>query len=105
LQPDRCAELLRALAAPDRLRIVRALRQGPHKVSEMADRLKAPLANVSHHLNVLHDAGLVQRRKQGRAVLYALAESVLQAGAPDEPFHLDLGCCRLEVPPFAGGPS
>jgi DNA-binding transcriptional ArsR family regulator len=100
LQPQHCAEKLSALAAPERLRIVRFLRDGPRNVSEIAQMLQTPPVNVSHHLNVLLHAGLLRRRKQGRFVLYSLAPGVLrtegEGGVAD---HLDLGCCRLELPP------
>ena len=97
LQPKRCAEMLAALAAPERLQIVRLLRDGSMNVSDLAGRMKASLVNVSHHLGVLLHAGLVTNKKQGRFVLYSLAPGVLQ---PEEAAgeHLDLGCCRLEMP-------
>jgi DNA-binding transcriptional ArsR family regulator len=48
LQPQRCAELLAALAAPERLKIVRFLANGPHTVTDIADMLAVPAVNVSH---------------------------------------------------------
>ena len=100
LQPRRCAELLAALAAPERLRIVRFLADGPHNVTEIADMLKVAAVNVSHHLNVLKHAGLIRGTKRGRFVLYALRGGVLEAaeaaGVPRE--ALNLGCCKLELP-------
>jgi DNA-binding transcriptional ArsR family regulator len=99
LQPDRCAELLGALASPDRLRIVRCLRDGPRSVSQLRDTLDIPLVNVSHHLSVLRHAGLVERRKQGRNALYSLKPGLLQPEEADRGCGcLDLGCCRLELP-------
>jgi ArsR family transcriptional regulator len=97
LQPQRCARLLRALADPERLRIVHCLRGGPMNVSEVAAALDVPIVNVSHHLGVLRQAGLVQDEKQGRFVLYRLHPDVFhrEKGAAE---HLDLGCCRLEIP-------
>jgi len=100
LQPKKCAELLGALAAPERLRIVRFLRDGPRNVTEIAEMLKTPVVNVSHHLTVLRHAGLIRNEKQGRFVLYSLCPGVLRAddeGALGD--RLDLGCCRLELPP------
>ena len=99
LQPKKCAELLAALAAPERLRIVRFLRDGPRNVTEIAEMLRAPAVNVSHHLTVLRHAGLVQNEKQGRFVLYSLCPGVLQACC-DDPLHdlLQLGCCELRLP-------
>jgi DNA-binding transcriptional ArsR family regulator len=112
LQPQRCAELLAALAAPERLKIVRFLADGPHNVTEIADMLGIPAVNVSHHLTVLKHAGLIKGKKRGRFVWYALGAGVLEdavrAGIPSE--ALNLGCCRLELPlgdgdrpPEAGG--
>ena len=105
LQPKRCAELLAALAAPERLRIVRYLRDGPRNVTEIAEMLRAPAVNASHHLNVLRHAGLVQNQKQGRFVLYSLRPGVLQSG--DDPLHdlLQLGCCELRLPRTDPPPS
>jgi DNA-binding transcriptional ArsR family regulator len=99
LQPKRCAELLAALAAPERLRIIRYLRDGPRNVTEIADMLEAPPVNVSHHLHVLLHAGLIQNEKQGRFVLYSLCPGVLQPDETDpQHYRLSLGCCRLELP-------
>jgi ArsR family transcriptional regulator, nickel/cobalt-responsive transcriptional repressor len=96
LQPKRCARLLRVLADPDRLRIIRLLRGGPRKVSEVASALELQVVNASHHLGVLRRAGLLQDERQGRFVVYQLAPDVLQPNAAVE--YLDLGCCRLEMP-------
>lgn len=99
LQPDRCAELLAALAAPERLQIIRFLRGGPRNVTEIAAMLKTAPVNVAHHTRVLKGAGLVRPKKQGRFVYYELAPGVLQEiGGADGLDQLDLGCCRLEVP-------
>ena len=99
LQPQKCAELLSALAAPERLKIVRFLADGPHNVTEIADMLRIPAVNVSHHLNVLKQAGLIRGKKHGRFVHYALRpgmlEDVVAAGIPKD--ALNLGCCRLEM--------
>ena len=102
LQPQRCAELLSALAAPERLQIVRLLRDGPRSVGAIATELKAALVNVSHHLGVLRQAGLVCNRKQGRHVIYSLSPDLLQAEGEGGPDHLNLGCCRLELPATEG---
>ena len=100
LQPQRCAELLSALAAPERLQIVRLLSDGPLNVTQIIDALKIPPLNVSHHLTVLKSAQLISGQKQGRFVIYSLCEGVLheviEAGVPKE--SLDLGCCQLVLP-------
>ena len=104
LQPQRCAELLSALAAPERLKIVRFLADGPRNVTEIVEMLAIKAVNVSHHLTVLKLAGLIAGRKKGRFVLYALRPGVLEdavgAGVPAE--ALNLGCCRIELPHAPG---
>jgi ArsR family transcriptional regulator, nickel/cobalt-responsive transcriptional repressor len=97
LASKQCAELLKALADSDRLRIVQTLRGGPKNVSQISDELKTELANVSHHLGILKRSGLVDAEKQGRHVVYSLRSEVYQAASRSAD-HLDLGCCRLEIP-------
>jgi DNA-binding transcriptional ArsR family regulator len=110
LNPQKCAQLLSALAAPERLKIVRFLADGPHNVTEIAAMLNVAAVNVSHHLTVLKTSGLIAGKKKGRFVLYSLRPGVLEdaveAGVPKE--ALNLGCCRIELPlggtqPKAGG--
>lgn len=100
LQPQRCAEMLSALAAPERLKVVRFLAEGAHNVTEIAEMLEIPPVNVSHHLMVLRHAKLIQAKKDGRFVWYSLSPGVLddavKAGVPRE--ALNLGCCKLELP-------
>src|SRR5439155_4865971 len=99
LQSQRCARKLAALAAPERLRIVHFLRDGPRNVGEIADMPQTAAVNVSHHMHVLGEAGLVQREKRGRFVLYSLLPGVLETDAEEGAHdHLNLGCCRLELP-------
>jgi ArsR family transcriptional regulator len=99
LEPERCARVLKALADPERLRIVDCLRHGARNVSEIARELQADIVNVSHHLGVLRTAGIVLDHKQGRFVVYELHPDVFEAkGGTRSKEHLDLGCCRLEMP-------
>jgi ArsR family transcriptional regulator len=99
LQPQHCARMLRALADPERLRIIECLRAGPKKVGEIADMLDTVIANISHHLGVLKKADLVLDEKQGRFVAYRLNPAVYRPAEPTEDTeHLDLGCCSLEIP-------
>ena len=97
LEPDRCARALRALADPERLRIIHCLRGGPRHVSELAAMLGAEVVNVSHHLGVLRHAGLVRDEKQGKFVVYSLHPDIFRPGEPGQVAALDLGCCRLEL--------
>lgn len=92
-----CAAKLKALADDDRLRLVQLLRAGPANVSELTARHGGDIANVSHHLQILLREGIVQRKRQGRFLIYALHPDVC-AASPEASEHLDLGCCRLELP-------
>lgn len=100
LQSERCAQLLSALAAPERLRIVRFLADGSRNVTEITDMLGIPAVNVSHHLNVLKTSQIIRGKKHGRFVYYSLSPGILAeavgAGNPAE--TLDLGCCQLVLP-------
>jgi DNA-binding transcriptional ArsR family regulator len=99
IQPTRCARQLSALAAPERIKIVRFLRHGPHNVTEIAAMLKTAAVNVAHHMQVLKLAGIVRGRKQGRYVYYALVRGFFQTDSEaGEKEYFDLGCCRLEMP-------
>jgi DNA-binding transcriptional ArsR family regulator len=88
--------MLAALAAPERLRIVNLLREGPRTVSDIAGLLKEPIVNVSHHLTVLRHAKLVRSARKGRFRVYSLAPDVFRPA--DDAGHINLGCCRIEIP-------
>lgn len=98
LQSDQCAEKLRALSEPIRLRIVDVLRGGPKYVGEIADALNAEVVTVSHHLGILKNAGILDRERQGRFMQYKLKDGVIEATRSKSPDHINLGCCRLEIP-------
>jgi hypothetical protein len=106
---ESCARRLRALADPERLRIVNLLFAGPRNVGELAEELQDQIVKVSHHLGVLRRADLVQTHKEGRFVQYALHPDVLRHPPPTQaPHSIDLGCCRLELsapPPAARSPK
>lgn len=91
---DACARQLKALADPERLRIIQILITGMRNVSELSHELGDEIVKVSHHLGVLRNAGLVTAEKQGRFVNYALHPSVRTKVAAD---RIDLGCCCLDL--------
>lgn len=99
LQPNQCAERLKALSEPLRLRIVDVLRAGPKNVGELATALDVEMVTISHHLGILHHADLLEKERQGRFIVYRLRPEVFQPGNKGRAAeHLDLGCCRLELP-------
>lgn len=94
---QQCASRLKALADPDRLRIVNCLLAGPKNVSQLAQALGEDLVKVSHHLGVLRHAGVVQTERDGKFVIYRLDPEIAAEGTGDVK-TLDLGCCRLDLP-------
>jgi rhodanese-related sulfurtransferase/predicted transcriptional regulator len=63
----------KAFASPRRLELIDLLAQGPRSVDELAGTSGQSNANTSQHLQALHAAGLVTRRRDGLRVRYALA--------------------------------
>ena len=71
-------ETLKALGEPNRFQIVELLREGPRPVGEMVHRLHLRQPQVSKHLRVLSDAGLVDVRVDAQRRIYALRPAPLQ---------------------------
>jgi DNA-binding transcriptional ArsR family regulator len=69
---------MRALGDPTRREILRALRAGDLTAGELGARFPITAASVSHHLNVLKEAELVQAERDGRTIVYSLNSTVLQ---------------------------
>jgi rhodanese-related sulfurtransferase/DNA-binding HxlR family transcriptional regulator len=63
----------KAFASPRRLELIDLLAQGSRSVEELATAGGQSSANTSQHLQALHGAGLVTRRRDGLRVRYALA--------------------------------
>ena len=76
--PEDLAELIarrfRAIAEPMRVRVLDLLRDGEAGVSELAAQLGASQQNVSKHLAVLADVGILGRRKNGNHVYYRIVD-------------------------------
>ena len=70
---------LTALAEPNRLRIIELLREGPRPVGEIAARLKLRQPQVSKHLRVLSNAGLVGVHPAAQQRIYELRAEAFQA--------------------------
>lgn len=71
----RVAEQFKALSDPVRLAILNALFSGERCVSELAEEVGSPIANVSKHLAVLHAAGWVTRTRDGTSIRCSLADT------------------------------
>jgi rhodanese-related sulfurtransferase len=69
----------KAFASPRRLELIDLLAQGPRSVDELARASGQSTANASQHLQALHAAGVVSRKRDGTRVNYALVgQDVLQ---------------------------
>jgi rhodanese-related sulfurtransferase/DNA-binding transcriptional ArsR family regulator len=71
---EQFALVAKSLAHPKRLELLEALAQGERNVDSLAKATDQPIANASHHLQILRDGGLVQSRKEGLLVHYRLAD-------------------------------
>ena len=68
-----------ALAEPNRLRIVELLRDGPQAVGEISARLSMRQPQVSKHLRVLSEAGLVEVHPLAQRRIYLLSAGTFEA--------------------------
>ena len=74
---DLIAQRFRVIGEPMRIRLLDALRDGPMTVNELTDALDSTQQNVSKHVGVLAQAGIVGREKEGTRVrCYIADESV-----------------------------
>jgi len=71
-------ETFRALAEPNRLQIIELLLAGPRPVGDLVDQLGLRQPQVSKHLRVLSEAGLVDVRVDAQRRIYALRPAPLQ---------------------------
>lgn len=86
---DHVASRFRVLGDTNRLRIIQTLLgAGELNVSELVERLDMSQANVSKHLRILHEAGVLARRPQGTSAYYAVADPSISP-------LCDLVCDRL----------
>jgi len=67
-----------ALADPTRRKILDLLRKGDKNAGEIAECFSISKPSISHHLNTLREAGLVDAEKKGQNMIYSLNTSVLQ---------------------------
>ncbi len=98
------AARFKVLAEPLRLRMLIALADGELSVTEIAEAVEASQPNISKHLKMLQDAGLVKRRQEGNTVYCSVADETV--------FELcDVVCSSLrerlamQAGVFAGAPS
>lgn len=104
------AALVAAIAEPTRLRVLWQLaKEGPMHVGALSEAVDVKMVNMSHHLGVMRQAGVLDDAKDGRKVVYKLRPEVFVPGAtPDVLGVLALGGFRVvlwaktEAPPNTG---
>ncbi len=75
---DRVADKFRMLADPTRLSILRTLMAGEKNVGTVVAETGQNQANVSKHLKMLTESGMVRRRKDGLQVFYRIGDPLIE---------------------------
>ena len=71
------ANRFRVMGDPCRLRILTLLMQKEHTVGEVIETVGSSQSNISRHLQSLHSAGLVERRRDGNSIHYSVTDPVI----------------------------
>jgi len=69
---EKQAEIAKAIAHPLRIAVVNFLKDGEQCVCDIAQHIGSERSNVSRHLSVMLNAGLLEYRKEGLKVIYRL---------------------------------
>lgn len=77
------ARMFAALGEPTRLKIATHLLTGPQHVGALAELVGEPMVNISHHLGVMRQAGVLEDEKHGRQVVYRFRDDVCRPGGGD----------------------
>lgn len=73
-QAEAAAELLKAMANPQRLRVLCLLAEGERSVGEINAAVALSQSALSQHLAVLREQGLVQTRREAQTIRYSLVD-------------------------------
>jgi ArsR family transcriptional regulator len=71
-------DTFKALADPSRREIIRYLKERSMTAGEIADKFAISKPSISHHLNILKQAGLIDDQRQGQNIVYSLNTSVFE---------------------------
>lgn len=88
-EAEAIAELMQALAAPSRVRLLYALRDGEASVNELAERAEVTPSTASQQLRILRHLRFVATRRDGRSILYRLHDGHVAALLDEVRNHLD----------------
>jgi DNA-binding transcriptional ArsR family regulator len=87
----RSEQVFRALADPNRRRILALLKAGSLSAGEIAEQFPISMASLSHHYGVLKAADLIRSERRGQRIVYSLNTTVFEdvASALAEMFHVE----------------
>lgn len=91
-----CIAALKALGEETRLRTLRLLFKETLSVNEISERLNVSQYNVSKHLRIMREAGLLEMEKRGQQRVYTVAQN-LKSQVTAGHGTLDLGCCTFRL--------
>ncbi|MFQ6618776.1 MAG: ArsR/SmtB family transcription factor [Fidelibacterota bacterium] len=74
------AEVCKIMANPKRLEIINCLRDGEKNVSQLVNLMKIPKSNLSQHLKIMKNMGILSQRRDGVNVYYKISnQKVIKA--------------------------
>jgi DNA-binding transcriptional ArsR family regulator len=91
-----CIAALKALGEETRLRMLRLLFQEQLSVNEITERLQLSQYNISKHLRVMREAGLLELEKHGKQRFYRVSSQLKKHVGANHNL-LDLGCCTFRL--------
>ncbi len=74
----RSEQVFRALADPNRRRILALLKDGSRSAGEIAEEFPISMASLSHHYGVLKAADLIRSERRGQRIVYSLNTTVFE---------------------------
>lgn len=74
----RAENVFRAIADPNRRRILTILKDGSRTAGEIAGRFPISMASLSHHYGVLKAAELIRSERRGQNIVYSLNTTVFE---------------------------
>jgi ArsR family transcriptional regulator len=71
------AQFCRSIASPKRLHILDLLRRGPMSVTQLAEVIGVSASNISQHVGILRQSGVIAGQREGTTIFYRLAHPEL----------------------------
>ena len=75
---DMYVKIFKALGHPIRMKIVRSLRSGPLCVCTINENVDFSQSNLSQHLKILKDAGILKSDKDGLKIMYSIKDEEIK---------------------------